>query len=383
MDEGAAEDMVVEEEQPEDEDENEDVEGREFENEGEGEDEDVGEDVGEGEGEGDTMQDEPKDPDMVANLNCDLVRLYAARMTTLRPTCPPDDERHSKFAASFPFTPTQDQIKTFAEVADDMISKPLPMDRFVYGEVGCGKTEVALRAIHRAWCAGRQVVVLVPTTVLAAQWLSVLDARMPKEMNRALLSSQDKLAATGRKELHAEIAAGKVDVLVGTHKVLSAELQFARLGLLVVDEEQKFGVRHKEVLLTMDTTSLDVLTLSATPLPRTMHMCRVGIRAVSKLSMAPVGRLPTETHVVERDWDVIKGAIEAELDRGGQVLLVVPRIQGMVDETAPRYSGRWFGSARLIPASKSAGPRLTRSGGARSTCSWPPRGWRMASTSRT
>ncbi len=230
----------------------------------------------------------------------------------LRECCPKDNGRHLEFGSRFPFKPTPDQIKAFAEVADDMIGKPLPMDRLIYGDTGCGKTEVAMRAIHRTCCAGRQVVLLAPTTVLAAHWKRELDKRMLSEWTIALFSSQEKRSATDHKMLLAEIAAGKVHIIVGTHAVLSAEFEYARLGLLVVDEEQKFGVHDKETL-AMARASLDVLTLTATPLPRTLHLCRVGIHDVSKLNTPPEGRKQTQTYVEEQDWERIKTFIVFEL----------------------------------------------------------------------
>jgi superfamily II DNA or RNA helicase len=318
-DEGEGEEMVVEEEKMEKVEDNEDaaVEGK---GEGEGGAEDGGED--------DPMhgKPEPTEPRMVGALHSGIVKLFAARVSVLRECCPEDDQRHSEFADRFPFMPTPDQITAFAKVADDMIGKPLPMDRLIYGDTSCGKTEVAMRAIHRACCAGRQVVVLAPTTVLARHWKRELDTRMPTEWTIALFSSQEKRSENDHEKQLAQIAAGNVHIIVGTHAVLSAEFKYAQLGLLVVDEEHKFGVHDKE-RLAMTRASLDVLTLTATPLPRTLHMCRVGIRDVSKLITPPEGRKKTKTYVEEENWERIKTYIEFELDRGGQVLLVVPRIE--------------------------------------------------------
>ena len=258
----------------------------------------------------------------------DLVKMYAERQELRRPPCGPDGERMAKFEAAFPFTPTPDQTTVFGEVAADMIDNTQPMDRLVCGDVGFGKTEVAMRAIYRAVCAGRQVALLAPTTVLAAQHYRVLLQRMP-DVRVELISSLVKRKPAETAAIREDVASGKVEVLVGTHALLSPKIQFQNLGLLVVDEEQRFGVRQKEKVKAA-STSTDVLSLSATPIPRTMYMCLAGIRAMSTLATPPEGRLPVITEVQERDEKVVLAAIKEELARGGQVFYVVPRVE-MVD----------------------------------------------------
>ena len=206
-----------------------------------------------------------------------------------------------------------------------MVQSSQPMDRLVCGDVGFGKTEVAMRAIFRAVCAERQVALLAPTTVLAAQHLRVLRRRMP-DVRVEILSSLTKRTAAETAALHSEIAAGEVQVLVGTHALLSPKVSFARLGLLVVDEEQRFGVRQKEKIKGV-AKQVDVLSLSATPIPRTMYMCIAGIRNMSVLNTPPAGRLPVETTLLERDDTRMIDAVQSELARGGQVFYVVPRIE--------------------------------------------------------
>ena len=260
----------------------------------------------------------------------DLVKMYAERQQLTRPPCKPDSHypRMKAFEEAFPYKPTPDQERTFAEVADDMVNASQPMDRLVCGDVGFGKTEVAMRAIYRAVCAGRQVALLAPTTVLAAQHFRVLTARMP-DLRIELLSSLVKRKPAETAAIRDAVSEGKVDVLVGTHALLSPKVSFANLGLLVVDEEQRFGVRQKDKVKAA-STSTDVLSLSATPIPRTMYMCLAGIRAMSTLSTPPEGRKPVVTKLLERDDKVVIDAIRAELERGGQVFYVVPRIE-MVD----------------------------------------------------
>jgi len=259
----------------------------------------------------------------------DLVKMYAERQQLSRQVCPQDDERMEAFASNFKFTPTPDQQRTFDEVEHDMVESTQPMDRLVCGDVGFGKTEVAMRAIFRAVCAGRQVGLLAPTTVLAAQHLRVLRARMPG-VRIEILSTLVKRKPAERAQILEDITAGKVEVVVGTHALLSPKVSFHNLGLLIVDEEQRFGVRQKDKVKAA-STSVDVLSLSATPIPRTMYMCMAGIRKMSTLNTPPQGRLPVQTLVRERDNGVAEAAVREELARGGQVFYVVPRIE-MVEQ---------------------------------------------------
>ena len=255
----------------------------------------------------------------------DLVRMYAERQALVRDVCEPDSDRYRHFETGFEYAPTPDQQRTFDEIAADMIESTQPMDRLVCGDVGFGKTEVAMRAIYRAVCAGRQVALLAPTTVLAAQHYRCLLKRMP-DARVELLSSLVKRKASETAQVRDDVAAGDVQVLVGTHAILSNKVTFANLGLLVVDEEQRFGVRQKEKVKAA-ATNVDVLSLSATPIPRTMYMCMAGIRAMSTLATPPEGRLAVQTNVMERDDDAVLRAIKEEMARGGQVFYVVPRVE--------------------------------------------------------
>ena len=261
----------------------------------------------------------------------DLVAMYAERQQLTREPCSPDAETPmAAFEAAFPFEPTPDQQRTFDEVAADMINSHQPMDRLVCGDVGFGKTEVAMRAIYRAVCSGRQVALLAPTTVLAAQHYRCLLARMP-DVRVELLSSLVKRKAAETAAIRQDVADGKVGVLVGTHAILSPKISFDNLGLLVVDEEQRFGVRQKEKVKTA-SKSCDVLSLSATPIPRTMYMCMAGIRAMSTLATPPKGRKAVITHVSERNDNEVLSATREELARGGQVFYVVPRVEMVENE---------------------------------------------------
>ena len=258
----------------------------------------------------------------------DLVKMYAERQQLTRTPCPPDDARMATFATGFPYAPTPDQERVFEEVRHDMVESQQPMDRLVCGDVGFGKTEVAMRAIYRAVCAGRQVALLAPTTVLAAQHYRLLLQRMP-DVRVELISSLVKRKPAETAAIREGVATGDVEVLVGTHALLSPKITFHDLGLLVVDEEQRFGVRQKEKIKGASTNT-DVLSLSATPIPRTMYMCLAGIRAMSTLATPPEGRLPVITSVQERSDAAVVAACREEISRGGQVIYIVPRIE-MVD----------------------------------------------------
>lgn len=271
-----------------------------------------------------------KAAEKVHEVATELMKLYAERITRTRQPCPPDSERYKNFEKAFKYKPTPDQLKTFAAVHDDMVLSERPMDRLVCGDVGYGKTEVAMRAIYRMAITGRQVGVLAPTTVLAAQHLKTLRARMP-DLRVELLASIVKRRPKERERLHNAIKGGEVNVIIGTHALLSPKVEFHDMGLLIVDEEQRFGVRQKDKVKNVSAT-VDVLTLSATPIPRTMYMCMAGIRDMSKLMTAPKGRLPVETHVGVRDNRIMIGAIERELERKGQVFYVVPRIETLHPE---------------------------------------------------
>ena len=246
----------------------------------------------------------------------DLIKLYAARRRLPGHAFPPDDAYQKSFEDAFEYEETESQIQASDEIKRDMM-KPVPMDRLLCGDVGYGKTEVALRAAYKAVLGGKQVAILVPTTLLALQHYQTLQSRMRAfAVNLDMLSrfrTPKQQAATLRA-----LARGEVDIVVGTHRLLSSDIKFKDLGLLLVDEEQRFGVAQKEKLKQL-ATGTDVLSLSATPIPRTLNMALGGIRDISILDEAPGDRQPVQTYVLEEDPIIIEEAIRRELRRGGQV----------------------------------------------------------------
>jgi transcription-repair coupling factor (superfamily II helicase) len=266
----------------------------------------------------------------VARVAMDLVKLYAERHKAPGFAFPPDGPWQNELEDSFPYEPTPDQIKSIAEVKRDM-EKPQPMDRLVCGDVGFGKTEVAIRAIFKAVTAGKQCALLAPTTVLAQQhWRTLSERFAPYPLKVALLNRFR--TAAERKTILDGLAAGNVDVVVGTHQLLGKGTGFKQLGLLVVDEEQRFGVNQKEKIKAL-RKDVDVLTLSATPIPRTLYMSLSGVREMSLITTPPPLRRPIKTHLACRDEEAVRSAIRQELDRGGQVFYVVPRVEG-IEEVA-------------------------------------------------
>jgi transcription-repair coupling factor (superfamily II helicase) len=259
-----------------------------------------------------------------------LLKLYAARSVAERPQFSTDTPWQGEFEASFRFEETPDQLRAIDEVKADM-GGARPMDRLVAGDVGYGKTEVALRAAFKAVADGRQVAVLVPTTVLAQQHYNTFVERFAPFPARVELLSRFR-SPKEQKAVVAGLAAGAVDVVIGTHRLLSKDVQFKNLGLLVVDEEHRFGVTHKERIKQL-RTAVDVLTLTATPIPRTLHMALSGVRDLSTIETPPLDRLPVETVVTAFSRTVIREAIERELNRGGQVFFVHNRIQSLASMT--------------------------------------------------
>ncbi len=257
-----------------------------------------------------------------------LLKLYAERKNARGTSTPPIDDEYRTFEAGFPYEETDDQLRTITEVGLDLESER-PMDRLVCGDVGFGKTEIALRAAFRVAMGGRQVAVLCPTTVLAQQHRITFETRFegyPLEI-RSLSRFQSK------KEVEATLRGlrdGTIDVVVGTHRLLSKDVHFKKLGLLVVDEEQRFGVSAKERIKEL-RTNVDVLTLSATPIPRTLQMAISGLRDLSVMTTPPADRLAVRTIVSRREPGVLAQAIERELDRGGQVFFVYNRIAGLAE----------------------------------------------------
>ena len=261
----------------------------------------------------------------------ELLALYAERRAAEGESLPPIDDEHRAFEATFPFDETPDQARAIADVDADLES-PRPMDRLVCGDVGFGKTEVAIRAAFRAASAGKQVAVLCPTTVLAQQHYRNFEARLGAYpiIVRAMSRFQGK---SEQDEVRAGLRDGRVDVVVGTHRLLSKDIHFKRLGLLVVDEEQRFGVTHKERIKQLKT-NVDVLTLSATPIPRTLQMAVTGLRDMSIITTPPVDRRAIRTVVTRHDEAVIRDAVTREVSRGGQVFYVYNRVEGLYERAA-------------------------------------------------
>ena len=262
----------------------------------------------------------------------DLVKLYAARQARRGFAYSPDTFWQREFEEMFPFEETFDQLKAIEETKKDMESEKI-MDRLICGDVGFGKTEVAIRAAFKAVQDGKQVALLAPTTVLVQQHYNTFVQRMSEfAVNVAQLSRF--ATPTQVKNTIANMKAGKVDIVIGTHRLLSKDIGFKNLGLLVIDEEQRFGVTHKEKIKQLKA-DVDVLTLTATPIPRTLHMSLIGIRDMSLLEEAPVDRLPIQTFVLEHNDEMIREAVVRELSRGGQVYYVFNRIN-MLDDIAAR-----------------------------------------------
>jgi transcription-repair coupling factor (superfamily II helicase) len=266
----------------------------------------------------------------IRKVAVDLVKLYAERHKAAGFAYPPDGPWQNELEDSFPYEPTPDQVKAIADVKRDM-EQPSPMDRLVCGDVGFGKTEVAIRAIFKAVTAGKQVAMLAPTTVLAQQhWRSLSERFAPYPVKVSLLNRFR--TASERKTILEGLNEGTVDVVVGTHQLLSKGTGFKQLGLLVVDEEQRFGVNQKEKIKAL-RKDVDVLTLSATPIPRTLYMSLSGVREMSLITTPPPLRRPIKTHLAALDEEAVRSAIRQELDRGGQVFYVVPRVEG-IEEVA-------------------------------------------------
>jgi transcription-repair coupling factor (superfamily II helicase) len=269
----------------------------------------------------------------------ELLKLYAARKMSEGFAFSPDSNWQREFEDGFEFTPTKDQVHAVKQIKKDM-ENDTPMDRLLVGDVGFGKTEVAMRAAFKALGDGKQVAVLAPTTVLVLQHFESFKRRFQSFPVRIEMLSRFRSAKEIRATLD-ELAAGKVDVAVGTHRLLSKDIEFHDLGLLIVDEEQRFGVRHKERLKEM-RKNVDVLTMSATPIPRTLHMSLLGLRDMSIIETPPKDRLAVHTVVAHFDKDLIKSAIEQELSRGGQVYFVHNRVDSifmraaMIQEMLPQ-----------------------------------------------
>ena len=261
----------------------------------------------------------------------DLVELYAKRQQTKGHEFSSDTVWQQEFEDSFPYQETEDQLTAIEDTKRDMES-PVIMDRLICGDVGFGKTEIAIRAAFKAVQDGKQVAVLVPTTILAQQHYNTFSERMRNFPVRVDLMSRFRTASEQKKTVE-DLKKGLVDIVIGTHRLLSKDVAYKDLGLLIVDEEQRFGVTHKEKIKTMKE-SVDVLTLTATPIPRTLHMSLVGIREMSVLEEAPNDRLPIQTYVMEYNDELVREAIVRELSRGGQVYYVYNRVNTIADTAA-------------------------------------------------
>lgn len=260
----------------------------------------------------------------VRDLAAQLLQTQALREAHPGHAFAPDNTWQSEFEATFPFTETLDQENAIAATKADM-EKARPMDRLICGDVGYGKTEVAMRAAFKAVMDGKQVAMLVPTTILALQHYQSFQERMAAFPIKIEMLSRFR-TATEQKEVLSRLSVGQVDIIIGTHRIVSRDVQFQHLGLVIIDEEQRFGVRHKERLKEMKAM-VDVLTLSATPIPRTLYLSLTGARDVSSIQTAPRERLPVKTDVHEFDPDIIRKAILLELNRGGQVFFLHNRVQ--------------------------------------------------------
>ena len=275
----------------------------------------------------------------------DLLELYAKRAMVTGYAFAPDSAWQRELEASFPYVETEDQLRVLEEVKRDMQS-PRPMDRLVCGDAGYGKTEIALRAAFKAVMDGKQVALLVPTTVLAQQHYETFRQRLAAFPVKVDMLSRFRNHSEQAETL-ANLAAGRLDIVIGTHRLVQKDVQFKDLGLLIIDEEQRFGVTHKEYLKKM-RTEVDVLTMTATPIPRTLYMALTGVRDISTINTPPEERLPVVTHVGPYSEELIRRAILRELDRGGQIFFVHNRVQTI--ESMRRQIHRLAPEVRLAVA---------------------------------
>ncbi len=264
-----------------------------------------------------------KNKKLIKKVAVDILKLYAKREKLKGHIYPEDGPWQNELEESFPYQPTPDQITAVKEIKSDMESEK-PMDRLVCGDVGFGKTEVAIRAIFKAITSGKQVILLAPTTILAQQhWRTISNRFSPYPIKISLLNRFKTIKE--RNEIYKGLKNNNIDLVVATHQILGKEIEIQNIGLLVIDEEQRFGVRQKEKIKKIKN-NIDVLTLSATPIPRTLYMSLSGLRQMSLLNTPPPSRRSIKTYLSEIDMDVIRTAISQELDRGGQIFYVLPRI---------------------------------------------------------
>nr|WP_261806600.1 transcription-repair coupling factor [Lapidilactobacillus luobeiensis] len=283
--------------------------------------------------------------DRIEDIADDLIQLYAQRQAEKGFAFAPDDDLQQQFEGEFPYVETADQLRSTAEVKADMEQRQ-PMDRLLVGDVGFGKTEVALRAAFKAVMNNKQVAFLVPTTILAQQHFDTMKDRFADFPINVAMMSRFQSTAENRATVK-KLKDGQVDIVVGTHRILSKDVRFADLGLLIIDEEQRFGVKHKERLKQLKT-SVDVLTLTATPIPRTLHMSMLGVRDLSVIETPPTNRYPIQTYVMEQNAGAIREAIQREIERNGQVFYLhnrvddiertVDQLQALVPEATIAYA---------------------------------------------
>ncbi|MBR2560853.1 MAG: transcription-repair coupling factor, partial [Eubacterium sp.] len=264
----------------------------------------------------------------VKDIAADLVKLYAVRQQNQGYAYGPDTVWQREFEEMFPFEETEDQLRAIEETKKDMESTKI-MDRLICGDVGYGKTEIAIRAAFKAVQENKQVILLCPTTILAQQHYTTFIQRMKDYPVRIDMLSRFRTAAQQKKTIE-DVRKGFVDILIGTHRVLSKDIVCKDLGLLIIDEEQRFGVTHKEKI-KQTRENVDVLTLTATPIPRTLHMSLIGIRDMSILEEPPLDRMPIQTYIMEYDEELIREAVSRELARKGQVYVVYNRVRGIAD----------------------------------------------------
>jgi len=277
----------------------------------------------------------------------ELLKIYAERQLTNRPPYVPNQEWADILASTVDFSLTEDQDRSFREIMGDLAANEFPMDRLLCGDVGFGKTEVALRAAAQVMASGKQVALIAPTTVLVEQHFALLQQRFASLP--VTVEHISRLTVGREKEMVGNLGLGSVDLIVGTHRLLGKDVVFRDLGLLILDEEQKFGVAQKEYLKKM-RPGIDVLSLSATPIPRTLSMSLSGLRGLSMLRTAPHGRLPVETNIVPYTDSQLQEALVRELQRGGQVYVVHNRVQSMgpvVDRVQKLLSSAGFAKARV------------------------------------
>ena len=279
----------------------------------------------------------------IESIAADLLKLYSEREMSIGYAFEKDTEEQLEFEKNFPYNETKDQLKVTEEIKKDM-EKSIPMDRLLCGDVGYGKTEVAFRAAFKAIMSNKQVLFLCPTTILSQQHFTNAIERFKEFPVRIELLNRF-ISSKKQKEVLEDLAEGKVDLLIGTHRILSDDVKSKRLGLLIIDEEQRFGVKHKEKIKAYKNT-IDVLTLSATPIPRTLQMSLAGVRSLSLIETPPVDRYPIQTYVLEENKKVIKDAIYKELARKGQTFILYNDIESM--ESKKREIEQLVPDARII-----------------------------------